>query len=243
MSVTTQMMLCVCLSWLPSAAFAQNGVDPSGHWSGAIDLPAGSLDLEFELTKSSAGELFGTVTIPDQGVKGVPLTNIVVTERSIGFQIIQSAQGDNLFDATLASVGHEMTGTFTHKPYAMNFHVSRTGDAKLVPPGVSTSVEKALEGEWAGALDAQGQILHVALTISTLADGTAAATLVSVDQGNLKIPVNTVVQHGAEVSLDVRAVGGTFAGAHNAGTHELKGTWTQGALAVPLTLTRVGDGK
>lgn len=243
MSVTTRVMLCVCLSWLPSAAFAQNGLDPSGHWSGSIDLPAGSLDLEFELAKSSAGEFFGTVTIPDQGVKAVPLTHIVVTDRSIGFQIIQSAQGDNLFDATLASVGHEMSGTFTHKPYAMNFHVSRTGDARLTPPGASTPIEKALEGEWAGALDVEGQTLHVALTLSTLADGTAAATLVSVDQGNLKIPVNSVVQHGVDVALDVRMVGGTFAGVHNAGTHELKGTWTQGPLTVPLTLTRVGDGK
>ena len=241
MSVTTRVMLCVCLSWLPAVAFAQNGLDPSGHWSGSIDLPAGSLDLEFELAKSSAGEFFGTVTIPDQGVKAVPLTNIVVTDRSVGFQIIQSAQGDNVFEATLASAEKAMTGTFTHKPYAMNFHVSRTGDAALAPPGGSTPVEKALEGEWTGALDVQGQTLHVALTISTLADGTASATLVSVDQGNLRIPANSVVQHGVDVSLDVRMVGGTFAGVHDVGTHQLKGTWTQGPLTLPLTLTRVGD--
>lgn len=235
-------MLCLCLS-LPSSALAQDKPDPSGHWAGSIELPAGSLDLEIDLAKNSTGELFGAVTIPDQNVKSAPLVNIVIRGSGVGFQIAQSSQGDNLFDATLASAGQEMSGVFTHKPYSMNFHVTRSGEARLTPPATSTHIDKALEGEWTGALDVQGQTLHVVVTLMNQADGTAAATLVSVDQGGLKIPVASVVQHGVDLSLDVRVVGGMFTGVHNADVHELKGTWTQGPLTAPLTLTRTGDPK
>ena len=59
----------------------------------------------------------------------------------------------------------------------------------------------------------------------------------NVDEG-LEIPIATITQKASSVTLDVKAVGGSYSGALNAERTELVGTLTQGPASLPLTLRR-----
>ena len=96
------------------------------------------------------------------------------------------------------------------------------------PSEHSTAIEKWLERRWRGVIDIEGRRLPVELVLSTGATGATGAAegmLVSLDQGNPRIPVTSVTQARRDARLGVRRVGATFAGVHNADAAELAGTW------------------
>jgi hypothetical protein len=63
---------------------------------------------------------------------------------------------------------------------------------------------------------------------------------VSLDQGNIEIPVATITQDGSRLKLLVTMFSGTFDGELKGG--ELAGTWTQGQLSLPLVFKK-GSGR
>jgi hypothetical protein len=70
-------------------------------------------------------------------------------------------------------------------------------------------------------------------------DGTATARLISLDEGELKVPL-AITQEASGVAL-VGGVMGSFAGSPNAASTELAGTLTQGPAALPLTFRRAAS--
>src|SRR5215469_10370892 len=64
-------LLAVC--GLGLAAIQQNSV--TGHWEGAIKLPTGPLSLSIDVS-GTADKLSATASIPQQGAKDIPLTNV-----------------------------------------------------------------------------------------------------------------------------------------------------------------------
>jgi len=95
----------------------------------------------------------------------------------------------------------------------------------------------SLEGVWNGALDVQGQKLHLVLKVKKSADGKLSGTLDSVDQGANDIPISLVEQKGDSVKLELAAIGATYEGKMNASGSEIAGQWKQGG-ALPLTFQR-----
>jgi pimeloyl-ACP methyl ester carboxylesterase len=102
---------------------------------------------------------------------------------------------------------------------------------------VSATAARAqnVAGDWNGAIDTGAAKLHLVLHIVKSATGALTATLDSVDQNAIGIPVKSVTVDGTKLSLDIAAVGGKYEGTVNGDT--ISGTWTQGA-ALPLTFTR-----
>jgi len=94
-----------------------------------------------------------------------------------------------------------------------------------------------IEGLWQGALGSGANQLRLLLRITKAADGSLSAKLDSLDQGST-IPVDKVSVTGDDVRLELPAVGGVFQGTLNKDRSELKGTWTQGGPAQPLSFTR-----
>jgi len=88
--------------------------------------------------------------------------------------------------------------------------------------------QSQLAGDWKGTLDAGSAQLHLVLHIATGKDGALTATLDSVDQGALGIPVSSISINGSAFSMVVDAVHGTYAGTVNKDTTEIDGTWSQG---------------
>lgn len=210
---------------------AQSG--PSGHWVGTIAAGPG-IDVELDLAPKAPGVWHGTISIPSQGTKGVPLSALTVKESAVSFAI-KGAPGDPRFSGTLSADGKTISGTFSQGGGSMPLSLTWKGEPKFEVPAKSPPVTKDLEGSWEGPLDVKGTILRLVLKFANDAEG-AKGTLISVDQGGIEIPVSTIAQEGSRVKVTVNMISGAFDGELKDG--ELSGTWRQGPLALPLVLKR-----
>lgn len=221
--------------------FAQSAVDPSGHWTGAVHVPAfdqnpaREVAIEVDLARDASGALAGTFGQPAQGVKGLPLSAIAADGTSIAFEIRVSDGG--IFNGTFSDAT-TMSGRFvtTQGGHAIPFSLRRTGDAWIAPAPKNAAIGKELEGTWNGSLDVGGTSKRLVLKIANQPDGTAIATIVDLDGSGIEIPI-AVTQQAAHVALDIAVVGGSYAGVLHAGT-QLVGTWTQGPVTLPLSFKR-----
>ena len=217
-----------------SVTFAQPTTGLTGHWEGAIQVPGQELKIQIDLTGS--GEKWeGTITIPAQNLKGFPLADINVQAETVRFSM-KGVPGDPQFKGVVSKDAQTLSGDFSQGGGTVPFTLIRTGDAKIEPLPKSTPITKDLEGSWAGALDVDGNVLRLTLKLSNQADGPAAGTLVSVDQGGGEIPITAVIQKGTHLTLNVRAISGTYEGDFKDG--QLTGTWTQGPRTLPLVFKR-----
>jgi hypothetical protein len=210
----------------------QTAPAPTGHWIG--NLPAGpGLDVEVDLV-SKGSTWSGTISIPAQGTRWIPLAELSIKGTSVSFAI-KGAPGDPRFAGTLSADGKTITGDFTQGGGTLPLTLTWKGEPKFEVRDKSTPVAKEVEGSWEGALDVKGQILRLILKVANGASG-ATGTLVSLDQGNLEIPISTITQQGSKLKLTVTMISGTFEGEVTSG--EIAGTWTQGPLSLPLVFKR-----
>jgi len=224
----------VIFLFLAAAKLCSAQSDMRGHWSGAIDTPAGSLGMEVDLDKTSSGWI-GSISIPAQGASGIPLDAISFTDGKGTFRI-KGAPGDPTFTGTLSADGKSLEGQLGGGAGSLPLKLSRTGDPKVEVAKPSPPVAAEFLGTWEGTLQA-GASLRLVLTISNGKDG-AEAVLVSLDQGNAKIPVTTVTQKGAKLTLQVNAVGGGYDGEVSPDGTQLNGTWTQAGNSLPLNFKK-----
>lgn len=101
--------------------------------------------------------------------------------------------------------------------------------------GRAHAQSEAQLGEWHGALDLGSQRLRLRLVLE---EG-PRATLFSVDQGNVGIPVVAAVLDGDALSLDLSNIGARFEGRFVSG--RIEGVFTQRG-DIPLTFTREPPG-
>lgn len=227
--VVAAVLIALILS--PAALLAQSAAAPSGHWEGALQVPGQEIKIEVDL--ASKGEKWeGAIGIPAQNMKGYPLTGITVQGDKVTFAM-KGVPGDPQFKGTLAKDGKALSGDFTQGGATFPFTLTRTGDAKLEPPQKSTPITKELEGSWEGTLNVDGTSLRLVAKLSNQPDGTAAGTLVSVDQLGAEIPIATILQTGAHLKLLLPVISATYEGDLKDGA--LTGTWTQGPRSWPLT--------
>jgi len=80
-----RLSILVAIALLSSAApsRAQTRADLSGHWDGGIHTPEISISIQVDFTSDSAGQLAGTISVPPQNLKGLPL-------------VIESAEGQTI---------------------------------------------------------------------------------------------------------------------------------------------------
>lgn len=207
---------------------------PTGHWEGTIRIPDHELAIVLDLDRAPSGPWIGSVTIPGSTSVNVPLSGLSVEGMAIHFHA--ALPGETEFEGRVASDGESVNGTASNERGSAPFVATRRGDAHVEVPPPSTPIAVDLEGRWTGVITAGDRQLHLAIQLGRDAHGTGVATLIAVDQGNLEIPISTVVQQGTAVRLETRAVSGTFTGTL-AGA-ELSGTWTQGGRSLPLVLHR-----
>jgi len=90
-----------------------------------------------------------------------------------------------------------------------------------------------ITGDWQGTLNTGMGELRLVLHITKAADRTLSATLDSVDQGAMGIPVKSVSLKESKLNLDVAAVQGRYEGTVAADGKTITGRWSQGT---PLAL-------
>ena len=107
--------------------------------------------------------------------------------------------------------------------------------ALLAAAPAAAQPASAYNGDWAGALDAGGQTLHLVLHVKT-EGATQTAELESIDQG-ATVPAAAIKTDGGQLSVLFMAVGGELSSKLSADGKTLTGTWTQGQV-FPLVLTK-----
>ncbi|MBI1357698.1 MAG: peptidoglycan DD-metalloendopeptidase family protein [Acidobacteria bacterium] len=99
---------------------------------------------------------------------------------------------------------------------------------------------EGLAGTWQGAIAIGPNTLRVKLEVSKTRDGIYLGTLVSIDQGGARIPIDRIEGEGDQVRFEARAVKGSFEGTMNADKSKISGTWSQGQ-PLPLVFERTGE--
>lgn len=92
-------------------------------------------------------------------------------------------------------------------------------------------------GAWEGTLSAGGAKLRLTMAITKTVDGVYLGTMVSLDQGNVRLPIDLIEVHGRDVHFEIKTVNGKFDGKLDAESKNLAGTWNQ-VTPLPLEFTR-----
>jgi hypothetical protein len=204
---------------------------PSGHWVGTIEGPG--IGVEVDLGRQGDGWR-GTISIPVQLTKGLPLSDLVVKGSSVEFAIT-GAPGDPRFKGELSKDGKTIPGTFSQGGGSVPLTLTWKGEPRFAGVQKNPAVSKGLLGTWEGALDVQGKSLRLVLSLANSPDG-ATGRLVSLDQSNFEMPVTTIAEEKSRLKLTVDMVSGGFEGEIKG--DEISGTWTQGGASLPLTFKR-----
>lgn len=123
----------------PLTASALAATDPlPGTWKGTISIPTGPLEVILDLSRDAGGAAAGTISIPAQGARDLPLANVAL-EGTAFRASIAGIPGDPTFTGTLDAAAGTIAGNFTQGGGAFPFTLAR-GDDK------QATAAKALEG-------------------------------------------------------------------------------------------------
>ena len=106
-----------------SASYAEDRA--TGHWEGHIEIPGQPIAVKVNLAIDES-DWRGTIDIPAQGAKGLPLSGIHVAEAGEGMRVtfsIRGVPGNPTFDGTLQD--GVINGTFSQGGVTFGFRLSR----------------------------------------------------------------------------------------------------------------------
>jgi pimeloyl-ACP methyl ester carboxylesterase len=92
---------------------------------------------------------------------------------------------------------------------------------------------------WLGELDVQVAKLRLEVRLTTDDEGATKAQLISLDQNNAEIPVDSFVLEAGSVTMKMPSVQASFKGTMNEDSTECSGTFTQLGKEYPLTFRKV----
>jgi hypothetical protein len=218
------------------AAFAfQNAPRGAGHWEGVLKAPSQNVALVLDLVRNESGEWAGSMSMPAQGAEDIPLANITVQGDAVKFSML-NASGP-VIEGKLSGDGSAMSGKLSSGGESVAFELKRTGEGKLKPAPASTALSNEFEGLWDGTLEAGGQQLRLQVKLRNTS-GVGSGTVVTIDQGNVEIPITSVNQNQRQLEFTVRAVNGSYTGTLSPDGSTLEGKWTQAGNSAPLVLKR-----
>jgi dienelactone hydrolase/sRNA-binding carbon storage regulator CsrA len=199
-----------------------------GSWQGTLEAGGAKLRVVVTVTKSDAGVYAGKLESLDQGAT-IPIDTITVKGDAVRFEINSPAI---VFEGTINKERTELTGTFTQGDQKIPLTLKQSEPAAVTPPPV-----KGFEGSWQGILDAGGQKLRLAVTVSKSDAGVYTGKFESLDQA-ATIPIDTITVNGDAVRFEIKTPPIVFEGALNKERTELTGTFSQGGQQIPLTFKR-----
>jgi hypothetical protein len=222
--------------------FAGAARPPEGRWEGRVEIPGNALPLVVDFAEGKAGGWAGSIVIPGLGIKGTTLSNLVVTDRDVSFDLgnvlASPTQGPAKFNAQLAGADR-MTGEMRQAGNIATFTLTKRGPAQVESPPQSTPVARELEAQWVGEFELGGYPRQVTITLENRAGAAATAKLVIVGKRVNDLPVDLVVQQGRLLRVESQTTQVVFEGQVLADGSEIRGAIELGSIELPLTLRRV----
>jgi hypothetical protein len=233
----TILILLVCLP-----ALASGGAKPlEGHWEGSVQIPGRDLQLVVDLAQDGTGSWKGSIIVPGLGIKGEPLTNLVLTGTGLAFDVGSSlgsaTYGPARFKGSLPSAD-VMAGEMSQGGNVAKFALKRVALAQVESSPRSTQVARDLEDQWIGDFELGGYPRHVTITLENHADAAATARLVVVGKQTSDLPVDLVVEHGNFLRIESQANHIMFEGRIVRESGEIRGIFELGPFELPLVLRR-----
>jgi hypothetical protein len=226
----------LALALLPTLA---RGATPAGRWEGVVDVPGRPLPLVVDLAPGTGGGWIGSIIVPGIGIKGAALVHVNVEAGSVGFDLgsvlASPAEGPATFSAHVDADG-AMHGEMRQAGNVARFTMTRTGSPQVEAPPRSTPVALEIARTWRGDFEWGGYPRHVTLGFENHGNAGATATLVVVGKMTTSVPIDLVLQEGANVRVESQAMGIAFEGRLDAAGGELQGTIEIGSIERPLVL-------
>lgn len=216
-----------------SIATSAPAQEPQGNWQGAVQVPGGQLRMVLHIQKGADGRYAGTMDVPDQGAKGIPLGSIVAAGQTLEFEV-PLIRGR--YRATWDTSQNQWKGEWM-QGVAMPLNLVRLGEGS----GPLAMVVDGLDGDWDGRINLGARQPRAVFHIKT-ANGVTTATMDSLDEGTNGIPVSSITRTGDRVKLELGLIGAAFEATLAPDGRTLSGYWTQAGSAFPLTLTRHAAG-
>jgi len=98
---------------------------------------------------------------------------------------------------------------------------------------------QTVEGDWQGVIKADDVELRVRLHVTKDEKGALKATIDSIDQGAIGLPISAISLKDSALKFEKGGAGGSYEGKLNAAYTRIIGTWTQGGRSFPLEFTRI----
>jgi hypothetical protein len=208
-----------------------------GRWEGSIQIPDRELTLIVDLAQGKDGAWIGSIIMPGFDVKGKALKDIIVKGSEVSFAL---ATGRGLQATLKGNVGSDGTlaGDFVEAGSTAHFALKRIGPPQVESPPRNTAISKELEGEWQGQFEIYGTPRKVTIKLVNQGDKGAAAEFIVVGRKTTMLPVDLVSQQGTFVTIESHETGISYEGAFNSKSGEIKGTFFQAAIEIPLVLKR-----
>jgi hypothetical protein len=205
----------------------------AGEWAGSL---GGALPLVLHVSVDASGGLTATMDSPTQGANGLAGAHAKLSGMTFSFEL-PLLKGE--YTGTVSADGKTMSGTWTQEAMqgqSEPLEWKQTKTESQVAAEMAKVKPSPIDGDWNGALSADGQSLRLVFHFHAAPDG-IAGSLDSLDQNTMGIPCGSVKLDGRKVSVDVPAVKGTYDGTLGADGKTMRGTWLQGA-PLELDLTR-----
>ena len=93
--------------WRLSRLRPKSPSGPVGHWEGPIQVPGQELAISVDLALNAEARWEGTIAIPTQNVKALPLSDITVKGSAVGFAM-KGVPGDPQFAGTVSKDGRQV---------------------------------------------------------------------------------------------------------------------------------------
>jgi len=213
-----------------SAGIALNAQDVAGDWLGTLKAGPTEIRVALHISKAADGGLQGTLDVIDQGVSGIPVAPITLTDSKLNFTV------ERLNAEYAGNVNTERTviaGTLTQGqslPLEFRRGVAARVEHKPAKPS-------DIDGDWKGGIPVGQDALKVVFHIVNTEDG-LMATLDVPDQGAKGVPVTSITREGSTLKMDLKGLGGGFEGKISPDLSTIDGTWTQVGNSIPLVLKR-----
>lgn len=233
-----------------SPAFCQSPL--AGDWLGTLDAGSNSFRIAWHVTVGADGSLTSTVDNLDESVFGIKVKSTQVKGSDVTFTVddLVDANGQQMnvagsFTGKLNADQTEVTGTWTQTapqeegpdPVQLKHQAGDAAPGATAQAAAAPTAPPSVVGDWDGVLDTPSGQLHLVLHLTAGADGALHATLDSLDQGSMGIPVSSVSLKGGKLSLTLDKIQGTYEGTVNADASGIEGTWSQEA-SLPLNFKR-----
>jgi CubicO group peptidase (beta-lactamase class C family) len=140
---TRALALLLVLGALGAPLHAQHVPAIEGEWAGAIELPTDELRVEVRFTRADDAWR-GSIDIPQQNARSVPLAGIRVAGDSVIFTI-QDIPGEPTFAGVLADDGTTLAGEFRQAGQSFPFALRRAPAAAAMAAAALDGIEAVIE--------------------------------------------------------------------------------------------------